>query len=60
MSDALKRSHLLSLLDSDLPFIHGLPIKHQLVASALRYWVIRSLRRPQTSTPCGITGALCW
>ena len=42
MSDSVKRSHLLSLLDSDLSFIHGLPIKHQLVASALRYWVIRS------------------
>ena len=42
MSDAAKRSCLLSVLDSDLPFIHGLPIKHQLVASALRYWVIHS------------------
>ena len=42
MSDSAKKSHFLSLLHSDLPFIHGLPIKHQLVALALRYWVIHS------------------
>ena len=42
MSDQEKKNHLLSLLHSDLPFIHDLPIKHQLVVSALRYWVIHA------------------
>ncbi|XP_028395555.1 protein asteroid homolog 1-like [Dendronephthya gigantea] len=40
MSNDAKKSHLLQLLDSDLPFIHNLAIKHQLVAAALRYWII--------------------
>ena len=42
MSDAEKKSHLLMVLDSNQPFIQGLPIKHQLVASALRYWFLHS------------------
>jgi hypothetical protein len=46
MSDEAKNSHLLSLLDSDLSFIHNLPIKHQIVVSALRYWVIHSQIKP--------------
>jgi hypothetical protein len=46
MSDEAKNSHLLSLLDSDLSFIHDLPIKHQIVVSALRYWVIHSHIKP--------------
>jgi hypothetical protein len=46
MSDEAKNSHLLSLFDSDLPFIHDLPIKHQIVVSALRYWVIHSQIKP--------------
>ncbi|CAB4026257.1 Hypothetical predicted protein [Paramuricea clavata] len=46
MSDHAKKSHLLNLLDSDLPFIHDLPIEHQIVVSALRYWVIHSQIKP--------------
>ena len=46
MSDQAKMDHLLSLLHSDLPFIHDLPIKHQLVVSALRYWVIHAQVKP--------------
>ncbi len=46
MSDQAKKSHLLNLLHSDLPFIHDLPIKHQLVVSALRYWVIHAQVKP--------------
>ncbi|XP_028395548.1 protein asteroid homolog 1-like [Dendronephthya gigantea] len=40
MSNEAKKSHLLKLLDSDLPFIHNLAIEHQLVVAALRYWII--------------------
>ena len=40
MSDDARKRHLLKLLDSDLPSIHDLPIKHQLSVSALRYWII--------------------
>ena len=46
MSDQAKKTHLLSLLHSDLSFIHDLPMKHQLVASALRYWVIHANVKP--------------
>jgi hypothetical protein len=46
MSDEAKDSHLLSLLDSDLPFIRNLSIEHQIVVSALRYWVIHSQIKP--------------
>ena len=46
MSDQAKKTHLLNLLHSDLPFIHDLPIKHQLVMSALRYWVIHAQVKP--------------
>jgi hypothetical protein len=46
MSGHAKRSHLLSLFDSDLPFIRDLPIEHQIVVSALRYWVIHSKIKP--------------
>ena len=46
MSDEAKNSHLLSLLDSDLPFIRNLSIEHQIVVSALRYWVIHSQIKP--------------
>ena len=46
MSDQAKKSHLLNLLHSDLPFIHDLPIKHQLVMSALRHWVIHAQVKP--------------
>ena len=42
MSDAEKKNHLLMVLDSDKRFIQGLPIEHQLVASALRYWFLHS------------------
>ena len=46
MSDQAKKTHLLSTLHSNLSFIHDLPIKHQLVASALRYWVIHANVKP--------------
>ena len=46
MSDQAKKTHLLNMFHSDLSFIHDLPIKHQLVASALRYWVIHANVKP--------------
>ena len=46
MPDQEKKSHLLSLLHFDLRFIHHLPIKHQLVVSALRYWFIHAQVKP--------------
>ena len=47
MSDQEKKNHLLNLLHSDLPFIHDPSIKHhQLVVSALRYWVINAQVKP--------------
>ena len=39
LTDEFKKSLLKGLFDSDLPSVNDLPLKHQLVVSALRYWV---------------------
>ena len=46
MSDQEKKSHFLSILHSDFPFILYLPVKHQLVAAALRYWITHANVKP--------------